>query len=204
VAAGLEPTSRRLARKVAGSDRPQGDRQGGADQLSDSISGRVVIAPARPSDCAELVEANQASRDHHLPWVEPFTDTSGFDVWLARMQTGSHVGLVARDAERGRVVGIVNLSEIVQGVFQCAYLGYYGMAWYAGSGTMTEAVRLTVAYAFGELGLHRLEANIQPNNSRSIALVRRLGFRQEGYSPRYLCIGGVWRDHERWALLSNE
>jgi ribosomal-protein-alanine N-acetyltransferase len=172
--------------------------------LSTAIPARVVIAAARPSDRAELVEANQASRDHHLPWSEPFTDPSGFDVWIARMQTGAHVGLVARDTERGRVVGVVNLSEIVRGVFRCAYLGYNGMAWCAGSGMMTEAVRLAVAYAFGELGLHRLEANIQPDNARSIALVRRLGFRQEGFSPRYLCIGGVWRDHERWALLAGE
>jgi [ribosomal protein S5]-alanine N-acetyltransferase len=98
----------------------------------------------------------------------------------------------------------VNLMEIVHGIFQSAYLGYYGMAWCAGSGLMTEAVRLGVVHGFGVLGLHRLEANIQPDNARSLALVRRLGFRCEGFSPRYLCIGGVWRDHERWALLADE
>ena len=69
---------------------------------------------------------------------------------------------------------------------------------------MTEAVRLAAAHAFGVLGLHRLEANIQPENLRSIALVKRLGFRLEGFSPRYLRIGGEWRDHERWALLAEE
>jgi ribosomal-protein-alanine N-acetyltransferase len=57
--------------------------------------------------------------------------------------------------------------------------------------------------AFGELGLHRLEANIQPGNARSIALVRVLGFEKEGFSRRYLKIDGDWRDHERWALLSD-
>jgi [ribosomal protein S5]-alanine N-acetyltransferase len=110
--------------------------------LSDPIPARVAIAPARPADCAELVEANQASRDHHLPWAEPFIDASGFDVWLARMQTGSHVGLVARGTAGGRVLGVVNLMEVDRGVFQSAYLGYYGMAWCAGSGMMTQAVRL--------------------------------------------------------------
>jgi ribosomal-protein-alanine N-acetyltransferase len=69
---------------------------------------------------------------------------------------------------------------------------------------MTEAVRQALAYAFDEVGLHRLEANIQPGNARSIALVRRLGFRLEGFSPRYLKIDGEWRDHERWAMLADE
>jgi ribosomal-protein-alanine N-acetyltransferase len=165
---------------------------------------RVDIAPACPQDQWELVQANQASRDHHAPWAEPFCDAAGFHAWLARMSSGAHVGLVARAADNGRVVGVINLTEIVRGVFQGAYLGYYGMAWCAGRGLMTEAVRLVTTYAFRELDLHRLEANIQPNNARSIALVRCLGFRREGFSPRYLRIGGVWCDHERWALLADE
>lgn len=58
--------------------------------------------------------------------------------------------------------------------------------------------------AFGELDLHRLEANIQPDNERSIRLVVRLGCRREGYSPRYVKVAGKWRDHERWALLAED
>jgi ribosomal-protein-alanine N-acetyltransferase len=68
---------------------------------------------------------------------------------------------------------------------------------------MTEAVGLVVRDAFRRLRLHRLEANVQPGNRASIRLVRRLGFRREGYSPRYLKIQGRWRDHERWALLAD-
>jgi ribosomal-protein-alanine N-acetyltransferase len=69
---------------------------------------------------------------------------------------------------------------------------------------MFEGMRLVITHCFAELKLHRLEANIQPENARSIALVRALGFQREGFSPRYLKVGGKWRDHERWALLSEQ
>lgn len=113
------------------------------------------------------------------------------------------MSLIARHTERRAVVGVFNLSQIFRKGFQNAYLGFYGNAEFAGQGFMTEALRLTVSFAFSELQLHRLEANIQPENTRSIALVRRVGFRKEGFSPRYLRIGGQWRDHERWALLAD-
>ena len=69
---------------------------------------------------------------------------------------------------------------------------------------MEAGLRAMLREAFGRLGLHRLEANIQPDNARSIALVGRLGFRLEGLSPGYLKIRGDWRDHERWALTREE
>ena len=165
---------------------------------------RVRLDRVSHTDRAELVRANQENRTHHAPWVEPFTDDSGFDAWFAASLTGPHVRLLARARDSERISGVVNLNEIIGGAFHSAYLGYYGMAWCAGSGMMTEAVRLAVALAFTELGLHRVEANIQPDNLRSIALVRRIGFSKEGFSPRYLKIGGVWRDHERWARLADE
>jgi ribosomal-protein-alanine N-acetyltransferase len=65
---------------------------------------------------------------------------------------------------------------------------------------MTEAMRLLLREAFTHIGLHRLEANIQPGNVASIALAKRCGFELEGFSPRYLKVGGRWRDHERWAV----
>jgi ribosomal-protein-alanine N-acetyltransferase len=171
--------------------------------LIDPTPSRIAIARGAQSDRAELLRANQDSRALHLPWVEPFTDDAGFDAWLARSLTGPNVGLVAREIATARIVGVVNINEIVAGAFHSAYLGYYGMAWCAGRGLMTETVGLAVRYAFDTLGLHRVEANIQPDNTRSIALVRRLGFTREGFSPRYLRVGGAWRDHERWARLAD-
>lgn len=102
------------------------------------------------------------------------------------------------------IVGSINLSQIVRGGFQNAYLGYYMGEKYAGLGYMTEAVQLIVRHAFRQLKLHRLEANIQPGNLASIAVVKRAGFILEGYSRRYLKICGRWRDHERWAITSED
>ena len=83
---------------------------------------------------------------------------------------------------------------------QGAFLGYAGVPGMQGQGYMREAMALVLDRAFGELGLHRIEANVQPGNEASLALVRGAGFEREGFSPRYLKIGGRWRDHERWAI----
>ena len=164
----------------------------------------IAIKPVAHSDALDLIQANIDSQQFHAPWVKPFTDMDGFEAWFSGLGSGSAVGMVARDTQTNGIVGVTNLSQIFSMGFQNAYLGFYGMAGYARRGLMAEAVRLTTHYAFAELGLHRLEANIQPENAGSIALVRRIGFRKEGFSPRYLKVGGVWRDHERWALLADD
>lgn len=164
----------------------------------------ITLYPVRRSDAAELVQANSDNRDHHGPWVQTFTTMDGFHEWFGLQATGANAGFIARDIASGGIAGVTNLSQIFLKGFQNAYLSYYGMAAFAGQGLMTEALRMTTAYAFAEIGLHRLEANIQPANRRSIDLVKRIGFRKEGYSPRYLKIDGVWCDHERWALLADE
>jgi ribosomal-protein-alanine N-acetyltransferase len=167
-------------------------------------SSSIVIRSVRLEDGAELITANLASISLHEPWVSPCRDEASFHAYFNRCQDRRYLGLIAREKAGGRIAGVVNLSEIVGGFFQNAYLGYYGIAGMSGRGLMTEAVRLGVSYAFHDLGLHRLEANIQPGNAPSRALAKRLGFRQEGFSPRYLKIAGEWRDHERWAILAEE
>jgi len=163
-----------------------------------------MIRPVSPKDGGELIAANLASIALHEPWVSPCRDQASFLAYVSRCDGERSMGFIARERESNRIVGVVNLNEIVRGFFQSAYMGYYGVAGMSGRGLMSEAVGLVVTHACERLGLHRLEANIQPGNEPSRALVKRLGFRQEGYSPRYLKIGGEWRDHERWAILSED
>ena len=102
----------------------------------------------------------------------------------------------------GSIAGFVNINSIIRGRFQNGSLSYAAFAPAAGRGYMAEGLALVLRYAFERLRLHRLEAQIQPGNHASIGLVRRLGFRREGYSPEMLFIDGAWRDHERWAITT--
>ena len=123
---------------------------------------------------------------------------------MRRLGKPSHEGRFVVLRESGDLVGVINVSEIVRGPFRSAYLGYYAFAPHAGHGYMTEALTLALSWAFRGLRLHRVEANIQPGNQASRALVRGLGFRREGFSRRYLKVAGRWRDHERWALVAED
>ncbi len=104
----------------------------------------------------------------------------------------------------GDLIGVVNIDSMIRGAFQSGYLGYYGFVPHVGRGLMREGLSQVIGRAFRQLELHRLEANIQPENKGSIDLVRGLGFRLEGFSPKYLKVCGRWRDHERWAILAEE
>ena len=165
---------------------------------------RVVLRKPVWRDRHEFLGLVRASRAFHRGWVAPASSSVAYAASLQRQRRGTHLGFLARRVEDGALIGVVSLNEIVRGTYQGAYLGYYADARFAGRGYMREAVALALERAFGPLRLHRVEANIQPANQRSIALVQSLGFRREGFSPRYLKIGGRWRDHERWALLRED
>jgi ribosomal-protein-alanine N-acetyltransferase len=117
------------------------------------------------------------------------------------MQLPTNCALLVCCSADHRIAGVVNISNMVFGAFQSAYLGYYVFAEHAGQGLMREGLQAVVGHAFKTLKLHRLEANIQPDNRRSLQLVQSCGFQREGFSPAYLKIGGRWRDHERWAVV---
>lgn len=165
---------------------------------------RVVLRPPTRRDEAAFLAAVRRSRALYGCYANPPQTAERFAAALARLRDPSHESFLVVTVAADELVGVINLNEIVRGPFQGAYLGYYAFEPFAGQGLMTEGLSLVVAKAFGELRLHRLEANIQPDNARSLGLVQRLGFQREGYSPRYLKLAGRWRDHERWALLRED
>lgn len=161
---------------------------------------RIYLRVPVPGDCDEFLAAVRASRGLHHPWVKPPGDGKAFLDWLARMQPPANATFLVCRRDTGAIAGVVNVSNIVRGAFQNAYLGYYCFAGHERQGVMRDGLRAVMKLAFDELGLHRLEANIQPANLASIRLVKGVGFQREGFSPKYLKIGGRWRDHERWAI----
>ncbi|MFJ3793770.1 GNAT family N-acetyltransferase [Kitasatospora sp. NPDC090091] len=174
--------------------------------MSDDGGVRVTIRAPRAGDEAAYSEAVRRSAEHIGQWnpVEP----DGLPDLLERQGAGLRTFLII-DQETDGIVGKVNVANIVMGRFCNASLGYDSYLPFAGTGRMTEGVRLVVDRCFapqtaGGLGLHRLEINVQPENQRSIGLVKRLGFRHEGFTPRMLFLGGAWRDHERFALTAEE
>ena len=168
---------------------------------------RVGIRPLRTADGAEFTARARESRVLHHPWLFPPATPQEFEPWAARLTEGAgRAGFLVCELATGAVAGFVNVNNIVRGAFQCGALGYGAFAHAAGRGLMGEGLGLVLDHAFAPephgLGLHRLEANIQPGNAASIALVGAHGFRLEGLSPDFLHVDGAWRDHERWALTA--
>ena len=158
---------------------------------------RIYIRPPA------LVASARASLKLHRPWVVAPSTPVQFRAYVERLnQTGNASLLICR-RDNDQIVGVVNATNIVLGLFRSAYLSYYAFAGHEGQGLMREGLLAAIRHAFHSLKLHRLEANIQPGNTKSLGLVEACGFSKEGYSPRYLKIGGRWRDHERWAILAS-
>jgi [ribosomal protein S5]-alanine N-acetyltransferase len=163
---------------------------------------RVRMIEHRDRD--EFLALVRESRELHRPWAYPPDRNEQFEELVARSRRDDVVTLLGCRASDMALFGVFTISQIVRGSFQSAYLGYYGHVRYARQGYMREALKIVLDHAFGPMGLHRIEANIQPGNVPSTALALGAGFRLEGFSPRYLLIGGRWRDHERYAITVEE
>ncbi|MGI9055330.1 MAG: GNAT family N-acetyltransferase, partial [Pyrinomonadaceae bacterium] len=152
-------------------------------------------------DFDEMMEMFHESRAFYKGLINPAQDYEGFKIYVERnLDEANECFVICRKADK-KIIGAVNLSQIFRKGFQNAYLGYSLGAKYTGKGFMTEAINLILKYSFNNLKLHRIEANIQPHNTASIAVVKRCGFSKECFSPKYLKISGKWRDHERWAII---
>jgi ribosomal-protein-alanine N-acetyltransferase len=160
-------------------------------------------APEAP-DLREFTALMRASRAFHRPWASAPTDPERFSAYVADARRDDFEAMLVCRLEDDTIVGFFNLSRIAQGDLQSAYIGYAVGQRYARQGYMREAIELVLRVAFEELRLEAVEANIQPGNHASIALAEGAGFRRDNCPPRYLKIGGLWRDHERWAIFADE
>jgi ribosomal-protein-alanine N-acetyltransferase len=167
------------------------------------MTGSVYLRTPTAEDLPRFIAAARASRRLHARWTKTPATPRHFRDYLKKMSLpANHAFLVCKRGS-DELVGVVNLTNVVLGAFRSGYLGYYVFAGFERQGLMKQGLRLVVRRAFGALKLHRLEANIQPLNKASIALVKSCGFKLEGYSPRYLKINNRWQDHERWAILAS-
>ena len=163
---------------------------------------RVVLSRPALADQDDFLRAMRASRVLHRPWISMPSTPAAYAAYVERNDAATAELYLLRLREQGSLVGFLNLSEIVRGHLQSAFLSYGAVAGFARQGLLSEGLELLLQRAFSAHRLHRVEANIQPANVASAALVRRAGFTLEGFSERYLKVGGRWRDHERWALRS--
>jgi ribosomal-protein-alanine N-acetyltransferase len=179
---------------------------------------RLVLSVPVPTDFERVLAFTLRNQDHFArftppPSGEPLEDALRRRIANAEAEcrSGRALLLIAtrRDRPLGAVLGDVHFSNVVRGAFHACHLGYKIDRDAEGQGLMSEALRGALAFAFGEMGLHRVMANYQPANERSGVLLRRLGFMVEGYARDYLHVGGAWRDHvltsltnERWLAPS--
>ncbi len=171
---------------------------------SDGRTSRVYLRAPVAGDRDEFISLMVASRSFHRPWATAPVDGDRFATYLTDSRRPDFEAMLVCRRGDLAILGFFNLSQIVRRSLQSAYLGYAVGQPFAGHGYMREGIELVLRHAFQDLRLHRIEANIQPENHASIALARGAGFRREGFSPRYLKIAGRWRDHERWAILADD
>ena len=160
---------------------------------------KLFIREPQLNDEQSFLNTMLRSARLHAPWIKSPSTSDEFKEYIHKYQQPNNKSYVAIN-ELDHIVGVFNLSEIVRGFFQNAYLGFYACYDYAGKGFMSAALKLVLDKVFQELQLHRVEANIQPNNTKSIKFINNNGFREEGYSPHYLKINNIWCDHVRLAI----
>lgn len=164
---------------------------------------RTTITAAIPADSAALARYSVRNADHLAPWEperpEGYHSESAWYTRLvanaAEVRAGRYLPLVARKHGETEIAAVVNLSNIVRGVFQACTVGFSVDAELEGQGVMREVMDAALGHALGDMGLNRVMANHLPENMRSAGLLHRLGFEREGYAKRYLQIAGEWRDH---------
>lgn len=182
--------------------------------MSTLFGRRVLLRPLEPGDYRAWREVRRRNADWLLPW-EPVRlagqpdvveDPAAFSARCSARQRERQLGTAFGFGifVEGTLVGEINLSSVQRGAFQSAYVGYWVDQAEAGKAYVPEALVVMASFAFEDLRLHRIQVAIIPRNDRSRRVVEKLGFRSEGVAERYLEINGVWEDHVRYAMTSEE
>ncbi|MFI5840738.1 GNAT family N-acetyltransferase [Catenuloplanes sp. NPDC051500] len=180
--------------------------------------GPVLLRRYRRSDAAAWSEVRIANRQWLSPWEsappgpwEQLNSTRAYKYVYQDMRRSGRYGesmpfavCLREPGQPERLVGHINLGNIVRRAFCSAYVGYWVDSRVAGRGIIPTALALTVDHAFGAAGLHRIEVNIRPENRPSRRVVEKLGFREEAYHARYMHIDGHWRDHIGYTMTSED
>lgn len=173
------------------------------------VTSRLVLEVPEPEAAPLVADYFLRNKDHLRRWEPPRPDGFTTEAFWRERLAQSRIEMLQEQAVRffllreGRVVGAANFTNIVRGPFQACFLGYQIDGQLEGQGYMSEALRAAIAWVFSELGLHRIMANHLPENVRSGALLKKLGFAVEGYARDYLYIDGAWRDHVLTALTNH-
>jgi [ribosomal protein S5]-alanine N-acetyltransferase len=174
------------------------------------VAGRVGLRPITRSDRAAWLEVRARNAGWLAPWeATPPSDTGPPMTFVTMVRS------LRRQARRGTLlpfvvtydgalVGQVTVGGITWGSLCSAHIGYWVDERVAGRGVMPTAVALVTDHCFGPVGLHRIEVNIRPENTASLRVVQKLGFREEGTRAGFLHIAGAWRDHRSFALTADE
>lgn len=180
-------------------------------------AGRVAVRPLRLRDAVPWVEVRLRNEAWLAPWEGRPVEQPDLS-WAERHSVGAFSAMLRvqrRDAKAGRALpfavtvdgdlaGQVTVGNLVRGAYDGAYVGYWVDQRVAGRGVTPTALALALQHCFGDVGLHRVEANVRPENAASLRVVEKLGFRDEGLRRRYLFIDGDWRDHRCFALLRED
>ncbi len=171
-------------------------------------SDRLLLRPPAMIDCADWIALREKNRDHLVPfepqWHPKSLTPRFFKLRLASQSRGWALGqscsfLIFRRSD-DVLIGGINLNNICRGAAQYASPGYWLGEEFQGVGYMHEAMDRLITYAFDGQKLHRLNAASLPHNGRSIKLLRKLGFEEEGFAKAYLQINGEWQDHILYGL----
>lgn len=175
------------------------------------VHGRVLLRRPAFSDHAAWAALRAESRDFLEPWEPEWPPDD-----LTRLAWKERMRRYRADVSQGTgmpffifidggavLAGGINIGHIRRGVAQSGQIGYWMGARHAGQGLMAEALGTLIPHAFGELGLHRLEAACIPDNRRSVGVLEKAGFQREGLLRSYLRIAGEWRDHLLYARIND-